>query len=241
MSTSALSVVTDLKEKRGLIQTSLAAVIAQLAVLLVGILVTMLLGAKPDTALGYYQIMGSNPVAGLLIDDSFSLLLIVLYLFSFTGLFFLCREKHFSLAFFATLLTFTAVILAVSTHSGFSLLHLSEKYSLAIDETTKTQLLAAGEAVIAQNMWFSSAGFFSGVFLQGAGVIMSLAMLGNDNFRKLTIIAGIIANGLDLINHLIHYSLPELASIFLYIAGPFYLIWYVMLIFDLSRILKRNR
>ncbi len=71
MSTSALSVVTDLKEKRGLIQTSLAAVIAQLAILLIGILVTLLLGAKPDNALGYFQIMGTNPGAGLLIDDFF--------------------------------------------------------------------------------------------------------------------------------------------------------------------------
>lgn len=241
MSSLPITAGPDLNAQRGLVQTSLGAVILQLIVLLAGIIITILLGVKPDSALGYYELMGENPLTGLLLDDSFSLLLIVLYLFSFTGLFFLCREKHFTLAFFATLLTFVAVIAAVNAHSGFSLLHLSEKYWLAPDETTKTQLLAAGEAVISQNMWFSSAGFFSGIFLQGAGVLMSFAMFGTGNFRRLTIISGVTANGLDLINHLIHYSFPGAASIFLYIAGPFYLIWYLMLSMDLFRIAKQMK
>lgn len=239
MNSLPISAVPDLNAKRGLIQTSLAAVILQLIVLLAGIFITILLGVKPDSAIGYYELMGENPLTGLLVDDSFSLLLIVLYLFSFPGLFFLCRKKHFTLAFFATLLTFVAVVLAINAHSGFSMYHLSKSYGLATSEVTKLQLLTAGEAVIAKNMWFSSAGFFSGVFLQGAGVLLSFAMLGTGYFRKLTILAGILANGLDLINHLIHYSLPDLANIFLYIAGPIYVMWYVMLILDLGHNKKR--
>ncbi len=71
--------------------------------------------------------------------------------------------------------------------------------------------------------------------LQGSGVMISLAMIGSGKFRKLTIVSGILGNGIDLIQHVIHPVLPNAAEIILMFAGPFYLIWYVTLGMDFYR------
>jgi hypothetical protein len=112
---------------------------------------------------------------------------------------------------------------------------LSERYHQATDDLTRSQLIAAGEAVIASNMWHSTASYFSGIMLQGSAVMISIAMIGHGSFRKLTIIAGIGANGLDLLQHLVHPLLPSFAEIVLYVAGPFYIIWYIVLALDLYK------
>ncbi|MBN2410269.1 hypothetical protein JXQ31_01170 [candidate division KSB1 bacterium] len=221
-----------------LIRVSGIAALLQLIVITVGIVITAGLGPKPDSAYEYYVMMQESKFIGLLTDDFYSIILVSLYLFTFSGLFFVVMKNNFSLSIFATLLTFTAVILCISSHSGFSLMHLSDLYWVATDETTKSGLIAAGEAVIAQNIWNSSSAFFSGIFLQGGGVLISAAMLGDKNFRKLTIFSGFIANGLDLVQHLVHYFAPSPAEIILYIAGPFYIIWFLMLSLDLFKLVK---
>jgi hypothetical protein len=231
----------DNKNILPLVRVSGIAVLLQLLFIIAGFVITASFGSSPNSALEFYEIMRESKIIGLLRDDFHNIMIIVLYLFSFTGLFFVVMKNNFSLSLFATLLTFTAVILCIASHSGFSLMHLSEQYWSIIDETVKLQLIAAGESVIAQNMWNSSSAFFSGIFLQGGGVLMSAAMLGDKNFRKLTIYSGFLANGLDLVNHLIHYFSPSLALIILYIAGPFYIIWYLMLSRDLFKFLKSKR
>jgi hypothetical protein len=228
----------DLRNKIGLLRTSFFAVILQLVVIIINIVVIVVFGEKPDSALAYFESFFNNALVTFLRDDLFSILLIVLYLFSFSGLFFLLKNHHFSLAFFATLLTFCAVILSMNAYSGFSMMHLSNNYWAATDESVRLQIIAAGEAVIAKNNWNSSAGFFAGTFLQGAGVLMSIAMIGNSNFRKITLAAGIISNGLDLINHFLHYGYPDAANLLISIAGPIYIVWYLMIAIDLYRVLK---
>ncbi len=216
------------------------AAIAQLLVLSVGIVVTAGVGVIPTTAIGFFTLMHDNLLMGFLIDDFFSVLLITLYLFTFPALFQVLKTRNFSLSFYGAILSVIAVILTLSAHTGFSLLHLNGQYWAATDEMTRTRFLTAGEAVIAGNIWNSTAGFFSGVFLQGGGILMSAAMVGSGRFRRLTIIAGLLANSLDLINHLIGHWLPVMARILLFVGGPFYLVWYIMLFLDLRRLRKEN-
>lgn len=211
----------------------------QLFSIVIGILVIAIIGARPDSVLEYYKLVQENKINALLQDDFFSLILITLYLFTFSGLFFILMTRRFTLAFYATLLTFIAVILCINSHSGFSLMHLGELYGATTDEALKLQLAAAGESVIAQNIWNSTAAFFSGIFLQGGGVLISLAMLGQREFRKLTILSGLFGNGLDLLQHLLHYSFPAFPQIILYVIGPFYLLWFFMLALDLFKYSKR--
>jgi len=221
-----------------LIKTSKVAIFMQLLMIPVTIVIVAIIGVPLDSVLEIYIDMEENPLTGLLRDDLYNILMVSLYIFSFPGLFFILRRHRFSLSFVAMILIFSGVIFALSSHSGFSLLHLSKQYWSATDEISRVNLLAAGETVISQNMWNSSSGYFAGIFLQGGGILISIAMIGSTDFSKLTIISGVAANGLDLIQHLMHPFLPEVSQLFMYVMGPFYLIWFFMLFKDLKHYIK---
>ncbi len=70
-----------------------------------------------------------------------------------------------------------AVTGCFATESTFSLLHLGDRYADAATDAQRAQFLAAGEAVIASDMWNSSSAYMAGILLQGAGVIISVIML----------------------------------------------------------------
>jgi hypothetical protein len=89
-------------------------------------------------------------------------------------------------------------------------------------------------------MWHSSAGAMAGILLQGSGVLMSAIMLRSKSFSRVTGYSGLIANGLDLTQHLIHFALPPFAAVILWIAGPFYIVWYAMLGRDFFRLARRE-
>jgi hypothetical protein len=77
----------------------------------------------------------------------------------------------------AILFTFVAVTTGFATHSGFSLIHLSDQY-------------AAAHPTPGNSMWNSSGAYMSGILLQGAGIIISVVMLCSKNFSKVTAYAG---------------------------------------------------
>ncbi|MBD3224816.1 MAG: hypothetical protein GF313_08810 [Caldithrix sp.] len=216
------------------------AAILQFTLTLIIIVVSSALGLKPSTAEEYFALYESNRIIGLLRDDFTSLFIIALYLFTFYSLYLALKREKSIYVTFLTILVFVGVICCFATHSGISMIHLSDKYASATTEVQRSQLISAGEAVIASGMWNSTAGFIAGILLQGVGVLISIVMLNNKVFRKLTIFSGLLANGLDLIQHLITPIFMPLGNIFLMIAGPFYLIWFLMLGLDLLRLSKMN-
>ncbi len=224
-----------------LIKISRTAVIVQLMIIPTMIVIVASLGEPFKTAQEAFAVLEESQVLGLIRDDLYNVVMISLYFLSFPGLYFLLRRNNFTLAFLATLFTFSAVIFALTAHSGFSLLHLSNLYWEASDEAIKAGLIMAGDTVIAQNMWNSSAGYFAGILLQGGGVLISIAMIRSKDFTLLTIISGIAANGLDLLQHLIHPFFPSISQIFIYLMGPFYIIWFVMLAVNLHKYIKKEK
>ncbi|MBI9048137.1 MAG: hypothetical protein JEZ00_01850 [Anaerolineaceae bacterium] len=223
------------------LRLSITGIVLQLICIVGGAIVIGALGLQPQTALEYFEVMQESKFAGLLVDDFFSIFLVALYLFTFTGLFFVVAKRNFAMAFVSTLLTYIAVILTISAHDGFTLIHLSEQYWATTDNDIKMQLITAGETAISQNMWNSTSAFFSGLFLQGAGVLISIAMLKHTSFSKVTAISGLLANGLDLFQHLMHHMRVELPDGVLYFMGPIYLIWFVSLIIDLLKESKQYK
>jgi hypothetical protein len=221
------------------LSVSIAGFILQLVSIVGGAIIIGIMGGQPQTALEYFEVMQESKLAGLLYDDFFSILLVALYLLTFTGIFFVVARRNFAIAFFSTLLTYVAVILTIGAHSGFTLIHLSEQYWAASDDIVRSQLITAGETAISQNIWNSTSGFFSGLFLQGAGVLISIAMLKHPSFTKVTAISGLIANAMDLFQHLMHHARVEVPDGILYIAGPLYLIWFISMAIDLLKERKR--
>lgn len=212
---------------------------AQLIITLILIGVTFVVGGKPANAAEYFAAYGDSKLIGLLRDDFSSVIIISLYLFTAPALYLALRRTAPVLAAYATLFTLIAITVTYATHSGFSLMHLSDAYAQAMDATQQSELLAAAEAVIASDIWNSTGGYAGGILLQGAGVLLALAMLRGDDFGRLTAYAGLLANGIDLLQHLLHPFTPGLSEIILWVAGPAYFLWFPLLGRDLLRLSRR--
>ncbi|MBN2115805.1 MAG: DUF4386 family protein [Anaerolineales bacterium] len=221
-----------------LYKISAIAALLQLAIMIVYFFVVAALGGKPASLEEYFALFQNSPLEAFLRGDLFSLLIVAFYLGLVPGMFLALRNVDPVGAGFAGLLTLIAVALCFGTNSDFSMFHLSKEYAGAATEAQRSQILAAGEAIVASDMWNSSGAYMSGLFLQGAGMLLSIIMLRNSEFSKITAIAGLIGNGLDLTQHLLHPFLPSMAEVILRSAGPFYLIWFPMLVRDFLRLYK---
>ena len=209
----------------------------QLAAILASIGIAAALGPRPTSAAEFFAIQHANPLAALLRGD-FVLMFFLLgaYLGTFPALWWNLRHVHPIAATFAALFTIIAVMLSFSGESTFAMLHLGDLYATASSESARTQLLAAGEAVLAAGWWNSSGSYMTGILLQGSGVIISLVMLRSRDFSKVTAVSGLLGNALDLIQHLLHPFVPSIAVLIQMFMGIFYFVWFPMLARDFFKL-----
>ncbi len=212
------------------------AALMQLAAILAYAVVSAVLGPKPASVEEYFLLQQTNRLASILRGDFLLLFLLAPYFGTFPALWWALRRLRPLAVTFATLFTFIAVIICFASEATFALLHLGDLYAAAASEAQRAQLLAAGQAVIASDMWNSSAAYLSGILLQGSGVLISLVMLRSKDFSKVTAIAGLLGNGLDLIQHVLHPFTPSLSATIQMLMGPFYLVWFPMLARDFFRL-----
>lgn len=113
---------------------------------------------------------------------------------------------------------------------------LSDRFAATTDPAQKIQLLAAGEAILASDLWHGSGAILGGILMQTGALLVSLRMLGSKSFSTLTTWLGIIMFGLDLAHLLIAFFLPAGGVILMAIAGTLYLGWFPLLARDLFRL-----
>ena len=141
----------------------------------------------------------------------------------------------------ATLFTIVGVVVTITSESTLAMLHLGDLYAAAASEVQRSQFLAAGEAVIASDMWNSSGAYMSGILLQGSGVIISVIMLRSRDFTRVTALTGLAGNAIDLAQHLIHPFAAPVSAALQMVMGPFYIVWFIMLGRDLLRLANRTK
>ncbi len=202
--------------------------------------VLAVLGPKPTSAEQYFALQQSDPLRALLRGDFLLLFLIGGYFGTFPALYLALKKINPAAALFPTLFTFVAVTVCFATESTFALRHLAEQFAVALTDAQRSQLLAAGDAVIASDMWNSSGAYVSGFLMQGGGVIISLVMLRSKDFSKVTAVAGLLGNAFDLVQHLLHPFAPSISAPIQMLMGPFYLVWFPMLARDLFRLAKKD-
>jgi hypothetical protein len=224
-----------------LIQLGGIAAWIQVISLLISFIAMAIVGSEPTTAEEYYQALNRDGLAGLLRLDFGTLILLVLVPFVAVGIYAVFRHKRQAYATLAMILILFGTVLCLADHSAFSIMHLSELYAAATTSSEQTQLLAAGEAVIATDMWHSTAGFLAGIFMQGGFAFISFVMLRSSGFSKWTAYSGILSNGFDFLHVFIGLFAPALAAIVLGIGGVFYLIWFPLLGWDLIRAGKNSQ
>jgi hypothetical protein len=63
-------------------------------------------------------------------------------------------------------------------------------------------------------------------------------MLRTTKFSKVTAISGLLGNGLDLVQHVLHLFVPTLSTPIQAFMGIFYLVWFPMLAWDFFRLAR---
>jgi hypothetical protein len=186
----------------------------------------MVLGGQPATAAEAFDLLQRNRVIGLLRLDVPTVFALPLYYLLFLGLHATLGRVDPAQATVATVLAFAGVTLVLASPMGLSMLPLSEKYAAASSEEARRLVLAAGEAILATDMWHSTSAYVGGVLLQTGAVLMSVVMVRTAVFSKATGWVGVLSHGLDLIHVALAPFAPRTAAALMMVAGPLYLIWF---------------
>jgi hypothetical protein len=202
------------------------------------ILIIVFIGAPPKTIEECFSILNNNKLQGLLRLDILTVFIMPLYYLLFYSIYLALKRTNHELVAMSTIFIFAGLTLFLATSSVFSYLNLSNKYALAATDMQKNQLLAAGEAVLASDMWHGTSALVGGLLLQTGGLLISFVMLKSDVFNKITAYTGILIFGLDLAHIVIGLFLPIIGSVIMVVAGTLYLLWFPLIGFHLFKLSK---
>lgn len=206
--------------------------VLQLAVIVIYMMAVAILGSRITGAEEFFLVQQSSTWLVFFRVDFMLLILVGLYLGNFPSLLVSLWRTNPAAILFAFMFTIIAVVLSFSNEATFALFHLGKQYAAAGSDMIQAQIIASGEGILANGWWHSTGSYMAGILLQGSGIMVSAVMLRSNDFSKITGIAGLIGNGFDLSQHLIHPFMPEIAR-YLSFAMAAYLLWFPMLARDL--------
>lgn len=195
---------------------------------LITLTVVVILGGEPSTAYEYFTLLQKDRIVGILRLDFASVINVIQYYLIFFAFYAAFRRTNAAYSALAAILAFVGVTLWLATHSAFSMISLADQYAIATTDAQRSQLMSAGTAVIASDMWHSTGARFGGILLQSGGVLISFVMLRSKVFSKVTAYVGIMTHGLDLAHIIVGLFAPSLGIVLMAIAGPLYIIWFPM-------------
>jgi hypothetical protein len=108
------------------------------------------------------------------------------------------KRAHPAAAIVSTAMAFVGVTLVLATPTALSMISLSGKYAAATTESARGQFQAAGEAILATDIWHGTGAMLGGFLLQCGALLASVVMLRSDVFGKTIAYVGIMTHGLDL-------------------------------------------
>jgi hypothetical protein len=185
----------------------------------------VVLGGQPASAEEAFRLLQSDRLVGLLRLDLPTILALPLYYLLFLGLFAALRREDPTPTTISALFAFTGVTLVLATPMALSMLPLSDKYAAATSAEVRQQLLAAGETILATDMWHGTGAFVGGLLVQTAAVLISVVMLRTRVFSRTTGYAGVVTHGLDLVHVAASPFAPAAGALLMFVAGPLYLVW----------------
>lgn len=188
----------------------------------------MILGGQPASAAAAFDLLRRSRIMGLLRLDVLTVVALPLYYPLFLALSMVMWRTDGVKAILSALLVFVGVTLALATPGGFSLVPLSEKYAAAATDVARNQFLAAGEAILASDMWHGTGALAGGILLQAGAALICIPMLRNAAFSRLTGWLGLAMHGLDLAHIVFGVFMPAVGTTLIAIAGPMYPIWFFL-------------
>ena len=186
------------------------------------------LGGPPASAGEAFGLLRENRIVGLLRLDLPTVFAMPVYYVLFLALYTALKSDDRPIAALGTLLAFAGLTLFLAAPSALSMASLSDKYTAASSEAARAQFLAAGEAVMATDLWHGTSAMIGGVLMQVGAVLICVVMLRGRVFGRVTAWIGIAMYGLDLAHILAMAWLPVAAVVFMAIAGPLYPVWFFL-------------
>jgi len=207
---------------------------------LITLLIMTIIGGPPETVEQCFIMLQENKLQGLLRLDILTVFIVPLYYLLFFSLFIALKKTHYGLVAIATILVFAGVTLFLSMPSVFSYLNLSDKFASSISDFQKNQLLAAGESILASDIWHGTGAIIGGILLQTGALLFSIVMIKTSIFSRLTALTGIVLYGLDLLHIIVGLIIPAVGNILMFIAGPIYLLWFPLVGLRLFKLRHQN-
>ncbi|MEI8201037.1 MAG: DUF4386 family protein [Eubacteriales bacterium] len=209
---------------------------------LLDIVISILLGGDPSTipqtAVGRFAQFQSNRLLGLYYLDLLNMTTAIIMIPAFFALFAAHRRVNKVYSGLAMIISFIGTAVFISNNSALSMLSLSDKYALAVTDTEKNLLAAAGEAMLARGA-HGSPGVFPGFILPIiASLIMSIVMLKGGVFSKITAFPGIAGSVLFIFYFVLVTFIPGTENIGMALAIPGGLLTTVWMILFAIRLLK---
>jgi hypothetical protein len=201
----------------------IAAIISELVILL-GIVMYFIWPYAPgsNSTESIFLLLQSNPFGGLVSLDLFLVLGNVFSIMTFLALYVSLRSVNESYALVALVVGLVGVVLLCPSRPIVELFALSRQYSIATTDTARSQLVAAGDALLSQ---FDGTGWFMNTLLGALSLLTSsLLMLRSSVYNKATAYAGIITNII-----VCGFFIPVLGKFLLFLSLPGYMIWYFLL------------
>jgi len=179
-----------------------------------------------------FVMLHNHPLGGMISLDLFLVLGNLFSLFIFLSLYVALRPVNASYALMALALGLVGLILLFPARPIPELFALSKSYAAATSATEKSQLLAAGTALLAA---FDGIGWFLNTLLGAISLLVSsLMMLRSSTFSKPVAWIGIITNGA-----VCFFFVPILGKVLLFLSLIGYLAWYIPLARSFFRMGRR--
>lgn len=196
------------------------------------------LSELPQTAVERFAQFQQNTWLGLYNLDLLNTVNQLISIPVYFALYATLRKTNKPYALLALIIFLLGTAIFVSNNTALPMLELSRKYALA-DETQKTLLAAAGEAMLVRGEHGSLGVFFSFLLPTLSALVFSFVMLQGKVFSKASAYVGILGNVLMLIYVVLVTFAPTVKNMAMAIdmpGGLLLLTWMVMLTLRLFRL-----
>jgi hypothetical protein len=201
------------------------------------------LNILPQTAVERYIQFKANPILGLYFLDLLNVInnfFMIPFLFAVT---LVHRNKNIPLALLSFIIYTLGIVFFISNNVALPMYDLAAKYATETNETQKTLLAAAGEALLAKGA-HGRPGNILGFVIPGIGIILySIVLLQGKIFNKTISIIGLIAFIPLLLYAPLITFMPSTKSIALFIAAPggiMMIVWMIMIIVKLFKLSQND-
>jgi hypothetical protein len=149
------------------------------------------IGPPPATVLEWFTLFQAKPLAGLFFLGLADIFITILWGPMVLALYAVLKQSNPTWTRIATIFVFVGMAFFLATNMAFAMLYLSRQYVVAATEAQQSNLLSAGQAMLAV-----TEGARMLPLMPLAGLILSTVMLQSKTFSKVTAWVGIVGLGL---------------------------------------------